>query len=59
MKRRNFIELLTVTGGAVVTASLVNLPAKALAEVKSSTTAKGQESLTADVVVIGGGCVAK
>ena len=55
MKRRNFIELLTVTGGAVVTASLVNLPAKALAEVKSSTTAKGQESLTADVVVIGGG----
>ncbi|MEJ5964027.1 FAD-dependent oxidoreductase [Pedobacter immunditicola] len=55
MKRRNFIELLTVTGGAVVTASLVNLPAKALAEVKSSTTAKGQESLTADVVIIGGG----
>lgn len=55
MKRRNFIELLTVTGGAVVTASIVNLPAKALAEVKSSTTAKGQESLTADVVVIGGG----
>ena len=55
MKRRNFIELLTVSGGAVVTASLVNLPAKALAEVKSSTTAKGQESLTADVVVIGGG----
>jgi len=55
MKRRNFIELLTVTGGAVVTASLVNLPAKALAEVKSSTTVKGQENLTADVVVIGGG----
>jgi hypothetical protein len=55
MKRRNFIELLTVTGGAVVTASIVNLPGTALAEVKSVTTAKGQEKLTADVVVIGGG----
>ncbi|AKD05372.1 FAD-dependent oxidoreductase [Pontibacter korlensis] len=55
MKRRNFIELLTATGGAVATASLVAIPEIALAEVQKAVAPNGDEKLTADIVIVGGG----
>ena len=55
MKRGNFIELLTVSGGAMATASLVSISDIALAEVKKVVHPNGQVTLTADVVVAGGG----
>ncbi|PTX18885.1 FAD dependent oxidoreductase [Pontibacter mucosus] len=55
MKRRNFIEILTATGGAMAAASLTVFPEKALAEVKKAVAPNGDETLTADVVVAGGG----
>jgi hypothetical protein len=55
MKRRNFIELLTVGGGVVATSTLVSLPDQALARVKTNTNTSGQKTLTANVVIAGGG----
>lgn len=55
MKRRNFIELLTATGGVVATASFVALPQRAIAEAEKAGALHGDEKLSADVVVAGGG----
>ncbi|WP_205500083.1 FAD-dependent oxidoreductase [Rufibacter psychrotolerans] len=55
MKRRNFIGLLSLSGGALATASLTGLPTSALAEVKKVTQPNGNQQLTADVVIAGAG----
>lgn len=54
MKRRNFIEILSVTGGAFAGAPLIGLPQRSLAMQKSAQPI-GNEKLTADVIIAGGG----
>ncbi|HEY0667194.1 MAG TPA: FAD-dependent oxidoreductase [Sphingobacteriaceae bacterium] len=53
MKRRSFIELVSITSGAVAGASLISLPERVLAVQKSQQ--RGGEKLAADVVIAGGG----
>lgn len=52
MNRRNFIENIALSGGALATASAF-VPTEAKAETKE--TVKGKSKLTADVVIAGGG----
>lgn len=55
MKRRNFIELLTVSGGLMATAPVLSFAGDTSSEVRKSSLADGTEELTADVVIAGGG----
>jgi hypothetical protein len=55
MKRRNFIELLTIGSGAVASAGLLGLPQPAQAAPEKQTRKKAAKTLSADVVVAGGG----
>lgn len=55
MKRRNFIELLTVGSGAVASAGLLGLPRAAQAAAERPRNRKIKKELTADVVIAGGG----
>ncbi|TDE14475.1 FAD-dependent oxidoreductase [Dyadobacter psychrotolerans] len=53
MKRRNFIENLTLSSSALVVTSIINTPATGLPVSKE--TVNGKLKLTADVVIAGGG----
>ncbi|MGV3640778.1 MAG: FAD-dependent oxidoreductase, partial [Adhaeribacter sp.] len=55
MKRRNFIELLTIGSGAVASAGLLALPQEAQAAPQKKKGKKGKQELSADVVIAGGG----
>lgn len=55
MKRRNFIGLLTVTGGTLTTSPIFGWPAGDSAEVQKVAVSNTLERLRADVVVAGGG----
>jgi len=54
MNRRDFIELLPVSSGALVYISVAN-PKSARAEVERRMAQRGKNELTADVVIAGGG----
>lgn len=55
MKRRNFIELLTISGGLAATAPVLAFAANPSGEVKKNSLADGTEELSADIVIAGGG----
>jgi hypothetical protein len=55
MKRRNFIELLTVTGGAIATTSLVGFTEKTVVKEPAVSQPNGKEKLSADIIIAGGG----
>ena len=55
MKRRNFIELLTVSGGVLAAAPVLANVGNPLKKVKINNLSNGVEELTADVVIAGGG----
>lgn len=55
MKRRNFIELLAVSGSTIATASLVSLPGQAKTKVKREQLSDRSEVLSADIVIVGAG----
>lgn len=55
MKRRNFIEFLSVSGGVMATAPVFAFTGSSMSEVKKETLKDGKEVLTADVVIAGGG----
>ncbi len=55
MKRRNFIELLTLSGGVMATAPVLAFADNGSKEVKQEKLKDGGELLTADIVIAGGG----
>lgn len=55
MKRRNFIELLSIAGGTITTASIISFPETTFGRVTNTAQSKDGENLTADVVIAGGG----
>jgi hypothetical protein len=55
MDRRNFLECLTIGSGVFATASFTNFPTSAESQSKKITFQPGQNRLSADVVIAGGG----
>lgn len=55
MKRRNFIGMLSVSGGAMVASPALAFAKTSQSEVKKEVLSDGSEELTADIVIAGGG----
>ena len=55
MKRRNFLELVTLSSGALTTASVIGLPNIAKASANTSSQKENKAGLSADIVIAGGG----